>query len=215
LSNMTKVLPFRYPKSKHLRRFSPPQRRSYKAYKSILREEFYHRCVYCTFPDLLKGQECFGTDHYRPKAAFPNLVSEYTNLFYACNVCNSRKREFWPSFEQWKKGHFVPNPCDHVMYDIMRAAGSVIEGRNETGKFAIELLDLNDSEAIQYRQLVIDLCQSMRNEVKRMNQTKEKLAAQIVGCTDVAKKNELQRQRETLEDGLQRISGNLIELLGE
>lgn len=109
----------------------------------------------------------------------------------------------------------MPNPCDHVMYDIMRAAGSVIEGRNETGKFAIELLDLNDSEAIQYRQLVIDLCQSMRNEVKRMNQTKEKLAAQIVGCTDVAKKNELQRQRETLEDGLQRISGNLIELLGE
>ena len=80
---------FMYPKERHIRRLSPPKYSRYRSYKISLQEEFYCRCVYCALPDVLKGHEAFGVDHYRPRSKFPGLEVEYTNLFYSCNICNS------------------------------------------------------------------------------------------------------------------------------
>ena len=54
---------------------------------------------------------------------FPELVADYTNLFYCSNGCNSRKGAFWPTSDQMTLGIYVPNPCDHVMFDHMRKNG--------------------------------------------------------------------------------------------
>jgi len=212
-TEMANSSPFRYPKSKHKRRLAPPQRKSYRAFKPFLRKEFDGRCVYCALPDLLKGQDSFGVDHYRPQSAFPSLITEYNNLFYACNACNSRKRQFWPTPKQWEKGHFVPNPCDHVMYQHLRAANAVIQGRTETGRFSIDLLDLNDPASVEYRKLVLDVCKIMSRELKSLRETQKQLQAQIRDCKDMSRKGELESEREDLEADVRRIDEHLSQLL--
>lgn len=212
---MTKVSPFRYPKSKHTRKLSPEPRSSYRKYKPFLREEFGNRCVYCTLSDILKGQESFGVDHYRPKKKFPNLETEYSNLFYACNVCNSRKGDFWPSREQLAKRYFVPNPCDHVMYDYLSAARPFIKAKNSTGKFALDVLDLNDPVSVEYRQMVIDLCSSLNTEVGSIDKMKRVLVSKIRKCSDDMKKYILRDELDKLESRLQRVQGLLRDLVGK
>jgi hypothetical protein len=211
---MTKLSPFRYPKSKHRRIFSPPQRSSYRTYRPILRDEFGKRCVYCALPDRLKGKESFGVDHYRPKKKFPNLETEYSNLFYACNICNSRKGDFWPSCEQIANKQFIPNPCDHVMYSYLRAAGPRIDARNETGRFALDVLDLNDPQSIAYRQIVIDTCSALNTELRSMKGVKGTLVAQIGQCLDDLEKNDLRLALDELDQRLHRVQGLLRDLLG-
>lgn len=211
---MTKVSPFRYPKSKHTRKLSPLPQSSYRKYKPFLREEFGSRCVYCTLSDLLKGQESFGVDHYKPKKKFPSLETEYSNLFYACNVCNSRKGDFWPSSEQLANRHFVPNPCDHIMYDCLGAAGPFIKAKNSTGKFALDILDLNDPRTVRYRQMVIDVCSALNTEVGSMDKMKRALVSKIRKCSDDVEKDILLDELDKLESRLQRVQGQLCDLVG-
>ena len=68
---------FLYPKARHIRTQTPPAFLDYRRFKPFLRVEFDARCVYCREADMMKGQESFGVDHYRPKRDFPNLTSEY------------------------------------------------------------------------------------------------------------------------------------------
>lgn len=211
---MTEPSPFRYPKFKHKRIHSPPQRQSYKKYKPLLREEFNSRCVYCMLPDRLKGQESFGIDHYKPKRKFPTLAFEYSNLFYACNVCNSRKGDFWPSTEQLNQEQFIPNPCDHVTYDYFRATGPHIHPRNKTGEFALGYLDLNDSKYTEYRQTVLDLCVSLSTEILETKKLKPVLDSNIETCTDVEKKRSLLADEVELDKRLERLEGLLNDLVG-
>jgi len=149
--------PFAYPKSRHRRKLSPPAYSTYKPYKPYLREEFGSRCVYCCLPDGLKGPDAFGVDHYRPRKRFPALATTYSNLFYCCNCCNSRKSQFWPSAEQLRNQEFVPNPCDHVMFQHLQYKGPIIDLKSPAGRQAEKVLDFNDRASVEYRQFVLDL----------------------------------------------------------
>lgn len=146
--------PFLYPKSRHRRRLKPPVFVNYRSYKPPLRDEFERQCVYCRLPDTL--QHDFGVDHYRPASLFPQLRCDYRNLFYACNTCNRRKGPYWPTNRQRQAGCLVPNPCDHVMFEHLRYERAEVKPHSGTGRFAIELLDLNDADSVKFRELVID-----------------------------------------------------------
>src|SRR5262249_19354003 len=149
--------PFLYPKSKHRRTQQPQSYSYYPSYKPFLRAEFGRQCVYCRLPDGLKGQDSFGVDHYRPKSLFPDLQATYSNLFYACNCCNRRKGRFWPTPDETGAGEFIPNPCDHVMFDHLRFQSSRIITRSLAGKRAEKTLMLNDDESVRYRELILDM----------------------------------------------------------
>ncbi len=124
---------------------------NYRKYKPYLREEFSNQCVYCRALEQIKGPESFGVDHYRPKSLFPQLENEYLNLYLACNRCNSLKGSYWPSGRDEKLGRFVPNPCEHVMFDHMRFVAGTIHGHSIAGQLAVERLDLNDPSAVALR----------------------------------------------------------------
>ena len=149
------INPFHYPKAKHSRKLHPPAYANYRQYKPELREEFEGQCVYCRMLDAVKGREGFGVDHYRPKKHFPHLATEYFNLFYCCNRCNSLKRNFWPSRINRANGQFVPNPCEHVMFDHLRYRGGAIEANSNAGEWTSELLLLNDALAVNFREAYI------------------------------------------------------------
>ena len=150
-----------YPKVRHSRREAPPHFASYKSYKPYLRAEFDKRCVYCCKPDSVAGAEGFGADHYRPVSRFPELRTEYANLFYCCNPCNSRKGSYWPTGGN-EKTHFVPNPCEHEMYRHLRFNGPEVAAKSQAGQVALELLALNDPLTVVWRERALQAIASIR-----------------------------------------------------
>lgn len=141
---------FFYQKTKHKRKLSPGPFTTYKPYKKHLRIEFDSTCVYCRMPDSLSEWRSYAVEHYRPQNKFPELATEYSNLFYSCLNCNSRKGYYWPDENQMLAGRFIPNPCDHVMYQHLRAQpeGSV-KPYSFAGEWTIDLLSLNSPEQIK------------------------------------------------------------------
>ena len=62
------------------------------SYRPWLRDEFAFRCAYCLIRERwgrVSGE--FDLDHFVPQIASPGSSLEYTNLVYACGVCNGRK----------------------------------------------------------------------------------------------------------------------------
>lgn len=161
--------PFVYPKVRHVRRERPGSLSPYSAYKPYLQREFERKCIYCRMPDSMRGYELYGVDHYRPKSLFENLLTTYSNLFYCCNPCNRRKGDYWPSRGKVKT-HFIPNPCDHKMFQHLRFNRATIETSSQAGVVAKKLMDLNDPDVVAYRTFILDtitMYESKRAELKK------------------------------------------------
>ena len=144
---------FQYPKDFHRRRLSPRKFKRYRSYKRYLQREFDCVCVYCRQPDTSAPNLNFGADHYRPKSLrkFAHLVVAYSNLYYCCGSCNSRKGNDWPVDEG--KGPFVVNPCDFQMTKHLRFDASTgrVQPHGLDGGHTEELLQLNDPASLDYR----------------------------------------------------------------
>jgi HNH endonuclease len=163
--------PFLYPQSRYRRKLHPPSYSAYSRYKPFLKQEFTSQCVYCRLPDGLKGEDSFSVDHYRPQSKFPELVTTYANLFYACNGCNRRKGVFWPTDVQWQARQFIPNPCDHVMFDHLRYRSTRVEARSPAGELAERVLMLNDEHSVEYRELVLGVIAALEEKKRRVQET--------------------------------------------
>ncbi len=148
---MSSRIPFKYPRSRHVRKQRPPVFADYRKYKPFLRDEFGRQCVYCRMPDGPKTPNEFGVDHYKPQKRFPELQADYSNLYYCCNACNSRKRDFWPTPTQLKRGVYVPAPCQHKMSHHLGYHQVEVRSRTIAGTWTIDLLDLNRDDDMTYR----------------------------------------------------------------
>lgn len=166
--------PYVYGKSRHQRTEKPGQYKNYRSYKPTLRVEFKHRCVYCCAPDADRP-ESYAVEHYLPKKDFPQLECAYENLFYACNSCNTRKGKYWPKGPQLKAGRFIPNPCDHVMFQHLRYNGVSVEARTEAGRFTVAMLDLNSPKALQHRTNVLTALESLNVRVEKFEAARNRL----------------------------------------
>ena len=159
--------PFNFPKAKHFRTKNPKNYKRYQTYKKILRIEFSGKCVYCCSPVTMRGGSAsFGVDHYRPKSLFHSLVAEYSNLYYCCNSCNSNKNDYWPS-EKLADAPYIPNPCDHVMFQHLRFEGAEVKSVTSDGEFTRELLDLNDPNIVEWREYVLRSIGRINDELLR------------------------------------------------
>lgn len=173
---MSAILLYKYPKGRHKRTQAPPAFSKYKDFRPYLVAEFSNTCVYCRTPDVIPGSRSFAVEHYLPKRHFRSLETQYTNLFLACHTCNGRKGQYFP---QTASDLFIPNPCDHVMFDHLRYDGSTAKSHSVNGQFAIERLLLNDSQNVQKREIVATLAvavQEKRDEFRQMVVHLEKLA---------------------------------------
>lgn len=137
-----------YPEDRQMRGPDPGPFADYRSYKTHLQREFRRKCVYCRISDGLKGYEGFGVDHYLPRSKFPALAVAWSNLFYACNVCNAWKGESVPLPER-----FLPNPCEHRMADHLQYRDSGIETYTPHGEWLKELLHLDERSSL--RELVL------------------------------------------------------------
>jgi uncharacterized protein (TIGR02646 family) len=126
--------------------FAWPTQKKYRDARAVLLEMTRHRCAYC---DAILGVESRETiDHFKPKHqnGFPELAYEWTNLYPACDMCQSHKRSQFDAnlirpdrigytFEShfvndFASGEILPNPAAP---DAQRAMAQV----------TLEILGLN------------------------------------------------------------------------
>jgi hypothetical protein len=199
--------PFIYPKTHHRRTLNPHTVASYKA---ILRAEFGFQCVYCRLPDGVKGQDSFGVDHYRPRSLFPELRTTYSNLFYACNACNRRKGDYWPSSDELRARRFIPNPCDHIMFEHLRYRGARVEPHSPAGEHSEKRLMLNDDESVQYREFVFGLIAMSEEKKRSVSETISRIERKLSNAPE--QEEVLQRERQSCVAQLDEIDSFLARL---
>jgi hypothetical protein len=95
----------------------------------------------------------FEIDHYIPQKSRPDLICDYHNLMYACQVCNRYKGDLYPPpTAQADNYRFFKTDIDffgdHYVFSAVRLAG-----RTRIGKFTIDALHLNRKALRDLREL--------------------------------------------------------------
>lgn len=178
---------FIYPKRRHIRTEKTKSYTSYTSYRPFVEREFSQKCVYCCSPDWLDPAAVFTIDHYKPKEYHPELECEYSNLFYCCHACNSRKGAHpYIKDRRTKKlsvvlHWIVPNPCDHVMTDHIRVNSRSLEivPQTEDGGHTIRLLDLNSRHRVRHRERHENDIRRLKLLQKSILQQERRLAAKL------------------------------------
>ncbi len=136
-----------------VRRKPYPRYSQYQRYRNHLRQDFDHRCAYCDLHEAeWGGYRHFQIEHFRPRELFPWLQSEYTNLLYSCDICNSYKGCDWPNDNPTpnKRGYLDPCQYNYDEYFAIQGDGT-IQGKAEATRYMIEALHLNRLQLKQLR----------------------------------------------------------------
>jgi hypothetical protein len=141
---------FEYPPGPPSRRHGPRGYLDYQSYKPWLRDEFTFRCVYCLWREAWEGDghHAFGVDHVQPQSDGPVVDLAYEDLVYACNTCNSTRRD-------------VPLPVNLRQETpgrhLRMLTDGTIEARTAAGQELIELCRLNRPLLVAARHRILTL----------------------------------------------------------
>lgn len=135
---------------------------SYKC-KEYLRNDFRYECAYCGIKEDYTGvilDNHFEIEHFIPqnpevKINFEYNVHEYSNLFYSCKLCNSKKSNKW--------NEKLLNPCKDYIFngDNPPISGGDSEKDNykffansQEGQIYIDIFELNSREQVKTRKRI-------------------------------------------------------------
>lgn len=133
-----------------------PTSGTYKDWKEPLAIEGKYQCVYCTIKSRsFGGIRNFHVEHYKPKSSdkFPELINDFSNLFFACSICNGFKSNDWPNEPNDDFDiDCYPNPSK-IDYSILFSINTnfELESKYVTGRYIIEKLFLNRDQLILER----------------------------------------------------------------
>jgi hypothetical protein len=119
------------------------RKNNYHEYRDNLRYDFCCSCAYCSITEIEASGIGFEIDHYYPQKHRPELIKEYTNLFWSCKPCNNYKLEFLPDAEGIKKGNVIIRVDEEDPQDHLEIINDMICHKTDKGEFNIELLYLN------------------------------------------------------------------------
>lgn len=145
---------FSFPATTGTRRHGPQGYADYQSYKPWLRDEFTFRCVYCLMRERWEsdGHHGFGVEHVRPQSKSPDKQLDYDNLVYACNTCNSSRRD-------------VILPADVVMEPgshLQSRTDGTVEPLSDLGSDVVELCRLNRPLLVAMRRRIQNLINVLR-----------------------------------------------------
>jgi len=115
-----------------------------------VRRRYGYCCGYCGVAETDVGSD-LTLDHFRPIAAGGDESDE--NLVYCCFKCNLYKGDFSPTPEDLQQGRRVLHPLRDSPASFFREnnQSGELEPLNETGRFHIQMLQLNRPALIEYR----------------------------------------------------------------
>jgi hypothetical protein len=126
-----------------------------RTFRQLVRERAGRRCEYCHLPDFAAPASAFHVEHVLAKQHGGS--DEPQNRCWSCHRCNLHKgpnlsgrdpltenvvRLFHPRRQSWKR-HF-------------EWSGAVLLGRTQTGRATLAVLDINDPQRVQLRQVLLD-----------------------------------------------------------
>jgi uncharacterized protein (TIGR02646 family) len=130
------------------------KRYGHREVKQRLVQMFHGKCAYCESKIL--HVDYGHIEHYRPKAARPDLTFEWTNLLLARGICNGAEYKS-DHFPEAAEGGPIVNPCeDHpeehfeFHFDPVAKLASVY-GTTARGLLTEHLLGMNRPELRGYR----------------------------------------------------------------
>lgn len=150
----------------------PVKGKYYSDWKEDLLLEGCGQCVYCTINiNSFGGVRNFHIEHYRPKAKdkFPNLEHDFSNLFFACSICNCFKSDDWPNEPSSKlDNNAFPDPSKISYADfLVQDEKHLIKSGFITGEYLIQKLFLNRPQLILERKCYI-LHQELKKETEKL-----------------------------------------------
>lgn len=127
--------------------------RRYPEYRGSLRRDFLYSCAYCTMSEHEANGIAFEIDHYEPQTAREDLVNDYKNLMYSCEVCNARKGDRIPPPGARADGKRFFRADEDVRSEHFRVEKNRIEGITNLGRFNADAVDLNRAGLQRLREL--------------------------------------------------------------
>lgn len=126
----------------------------YPEYRQPLRKDFFYSCAYCSTTEFEAQAVRMTIDHYEPRTARRDLENEYSNLMYACDICNERKGNRYPPPEARAEGHrFFRADTDARQDHFELYEDNKVESKTKLGEFNIQVLDLNREALINLRDI--------------------------------------------------------------
>ena len=143
----------------------------YSDWKEDLSIEGKNQCVYCAIHvNSFGGIRNFHVEHYKHKAKdkFPELENEYSNLFFACSICNCFKSDDWPNDPSPKlDNNSFPDPSKIDYSDFLFYRLFLVKSKYFTGKYLIQKLFLNRPQLVLERKS-FDLHEKLRIESEKL-----------------------------------------------
>ncbi len=119
--------------------------------KNALKSIFCDKCAYC---ESKIAHVSFGDiEHFRPKALYPELCFEWTNLLLACGVCNNNKLAQFPTTEDERlvdPTHEAPDDFFDFEYDGYAQLANVLP-KNSRGEKTESIIKLNRPDLLRVR----------------------------------------------------------------
>jgi len=130
----------------------------YRLYRPLLRHDFQFRCAYCLRHEYFLGGEAgCAIDHHQPMSgdyARPELIAEYTNLYWCCRECNENKGSSWPTPDEHALGYRFLDPCqpndDHDRHLDVQPDGT-LKVLTNAGQYTSDTLRLWRAQLTHYR----------------------------------------------------------------
>jgi hypothetical protein len=134
--------PFDYPTGLIVRRHAPGGYERPIGYRPWLRDEFSFRCVFCLQRETWIAGD-LQVEHFEPAALVPERILDYSNLLYACHVCNGKKG-----------AQSIPDPCRELTReDIALGDEGRLIGRTEAARAVIAAVGLNSKRLCKFREM--------------------------------------------------------------
>jgi uncharacterized protein (TIGR02646 family) len=177
-------------------------------YKPHLRPLFRRRCAYCRTPDdRLGGEDGMTVDHFKSEKWYPQLRTEWSNLYYACPICNSHYKKDHPKPEEEAEGKRFVDPCredpdDHfrLVCDPETSDLCRVRPLSPAAHYTVFRLNFNRRKSLR------DFWRSLHHEETRLNARKDDLRQRLKDCLQLIDRygpsEELERLRSDYEKQL-------------
>lgn len=112
--------------------------------KEALRSASFGKCMYCE--SEVEVTNYSDIEHFKPKHLYPDLEFEWTNLGYACGICNRKCKG--TKFDDNLINPYEENPQEHLI-----ALGSIIYPKSTSlkGEITSDIVQLNRKELVAKR----------------------------------------------------------------
>lgn len=161
-----------------------------RKYRPFLRSLFRCQCAYCqSHDDHFGGEEGATVDHFKPESRYHELRCSWSNIYYACQVCNCHYKKQFPTPDEEAKGKRFVDPCaedpdDHFRMVKDESTGDIshIRPLSPAAEYTIFRLKLNDRPSLR------DYWRALHCDERKLAERLVAIESSLDSCADLATK---------------------------